>query len=194
MTLHRADAVRRLMRWARCSVANLLLGVALAVLVFDIFTVRPCVARIEQVIATAHPDERNPSAALQEMIHRAHGDRLEGLVARDAVLSSMRGGERMQTLPRVLTEAGVAMLLPWHLSEAQLETAYLASSFMGTGVRGFAAASARHLGTHLALVDLRQAAHLMAIAHAPSFSLQNPQRLGQRVLWLLSRPSSTGQP
>ncbi len=184
--------MRRWLQWMGRGVAGLLLCMAAAVLAFDIFIVRPHVVHIEQVIAAATPQERRPPAAVRDVLHRAHGDRLAEWATRDAFLHSMRDGERMSHLRRVLLEGGVALMLPLHLSGADLETAFLASAYMGNGVRGFTAASDRYLGIPLERVDTRQTAMLIAIANAPSFYLGHPERLERRVQWLLSRPPSTG--
>lgn len=178
--------MHRLLRWTGRGLAGLVVGGALAVWAFDLWVVRPQVARIQRVLVEAAPSEREPPAALRDMLHRAYGDRIGGLLARNATFDAMRNGERMHPLRRMFTEAGIAKLLPHHLSDSQLESAYLASAYMGEGIHGFSAASERHLGIALARVDQRQAARLVALSFAPASYLHSPRRLEQRVQVLLS--------
>jgi len=185
--------VRRLLRWLACALAGLLGCCALGILAFDLMVVRPHAASVERALAAAAPSERQPPAALRHMLHRAYGDRVKSIVARNLVFASTGEDERMSRLHRMFTEAGVALLLPLHLSEAQLEGALLSSAYMGSGIRGFAAASRHYLGVPLERVDSAQAARLLAIEWAPSF-LESPERLERRVQWLLSAPPPSDRP
>jgi len=120
------------------------------------------------------------------MLHRANGDRLNGLLARRALSSGEKG--RHERLIHQASELGLALLLSAHFSDQEIEAAYLASAFMGLSDGGFEAASLKYLGVSLARVDAAQAARLVAIAWAPSAYLGNPERVEQRAQRLLALP------
>ncbi|WP_457445876.1 transglycosylase domain-containing protein [Roseateles sp. P5_E4] len=175
------------MQWLASALAGLLGCCTLGILAFDLLVVRPHAASVERALDAAAPSERQPPAALRQLLHRAYGDLVKFIVARNLVLASAREDERMSGLRRMFTEAGVALLLPLHVSETQLEGALLSSAYMGSGIRGFAAVSQHYLGVPLERVDSAQAARLLAIEWVPS-SLDSPERLERRVRWLLSVP------
>lgn len=167
------------------------LGAALVgAVAFDRWVARPHLAQVDRMLAGASPSERRPPAALTEMLARAHQDGLASSVARQAVLSG--DVEHQGRLRRQVIELGVAWLLPLHFSQGDIETAYLASTYMGPGPRGFAAASQRYLGVSLASVDAEQAARLVAIAWAPGLYLGSPERLERRVQRLLALAPVSG--
>jgi len=170
--------------------AALSAGLVVGGLAFDLMVVRPAVDRIENRLQTAAPGERQPSAAVMDMLHRAYGVRINDLVARDAVSSGQI--ESMGTLSRLSMELGIALLLPVHLSRTDIAAAYLTGAYMGPDARGFAAASRLYLGIELDRVDLAQAAKLVAMAHAPDIYRQSPERLERKAAQLLSRPSHPG--
>jgi len=162
--------------------AALLVGVA----TFDVLAVLPAVSRVEAAVANAKSGERSPPSPVVQMLDRAYGSRLKYLVVRQVMHASQGEGQRMGTFRRQLTELGVSLLLPLHVSHQEVQTAFLSQAYMGPGVTGFAAASERYLGSPLQHVSLEQAARLVAITHAPSLYLANPERLEQRAKLLLS--------
>lgn len=183
--------LRRWIRIAgRAAAALLAVGVAGAI-AFDLLGAGPPLAQVDRMLADASPSERRPPAALVDMLHRAYGDQLAWPVARQAVLTDEVGRRRL--LHRQFVELGVALLLPLHFSPGDIETAFLASTPMGPGTRGFAAASQRHLGVPLASVDAAQSARLVAISWAPSWSLGSPERLERRVRHLRALAPGGGQ-
>ncbi len=180
--MHRAI---RVLAW--CGTA--LLGVMLTgVIAYDSLVAAPRLAWVEQTLHGATASERQPPLVLIDMLHRANGDRLNGLLARRALSSGEIG--RYGRLIQLASELGLALLLPAHFSDQEIEAAYLASAFMGLDAPGFEAASLKYLGVPLARVDAAQAARLVAIAWAPSAYLGNPERVEQRAQRLLALPPS----
>ena len=175
--------MRRLLRWMVGVLAVLLASFVLGILAFDLMTVRPVVSRIEDQLSAAATSERLPSAAVMDMLGRAYGGRINNLVADRALWT-----EGTRPPPNLPTRVGVALLLSVHLSEAKIASAYLSTAYMGPGIYGFAAASQHYLGIPLDLVNLEQAAKLVAIAHAPRFYSLVPERLERRTRYLLSLP------
>lgn len=178
--------MRHLFRWAAFFLAGFLLCCCVGVVVFDALVVRPALSKIESTIASGAPSEREPPSAVVDMVHRAYGSHLKYLVARDALAASPSQVDGLSHLSRQFTELGLGLLLPLHLSEPQVATAYLSWAYMGPGVRGFAVASDRYLKVPLENLTPAQAARLVAIAHAPSAYLASPERLDRRTRYLLS--------
>jgi membrane peptidoglycan carboxypeptidase len=77
-------------------------------------------------------------------------------------------------------------MLPLHLSQSEVEVAFLSQAYMGPGVRGFDQASKQYLGAGLQDLSTKQAAKLVAIVHAPTAYLASPERLERRAQYLLS--------
>jgi hypothetical protein len=177
----------RLLRWMGLLLAGLAVALALGALAFDLAVARLCADRIQRELQAAASSERQPPAVLLDMLRRAHGDRIMHLVARDAARKLLEAESHVGTLRRVAVEGGLLLLLPWHLTDAELASAVLTNAYMGEGVRGFAAAAQRHLGTPLERVNAEQAATLVAISWAPG-SLETPERLRRRVQSILAKP------
>lgn len=176
--------LRRWIRIAGRAATALLAGSVAAAIAFDLLVAGPHLAQVDRMLVDASPSERRPPAALVDMLHRAYGDQLARQVARQAVSTDDVVSRRL--LRRQFIELGVALLLPLHFSPGDIETAFLASTSMGPGTQGFAAASQRYLGVPLASVDAAQSARLVAIAWAPSLALDSPERLERRVRHLLA--------
>jgi len=166
---------------------GLLAVVVLSVAAFDMVVVRPAVSIIESLLSSASADERNPPAAVSLLMHRFYGEGLKYSVARMVVRSSGELDQR-STSNRQVREIGIGLLMPLHLSDDQIQTAFLSQVYMGLKVRGFSQASQRHLRTPLAAVSNEQAAKLVAIASAPTLYLEDPVRLKKQAEYLLSLP------
>lgn len=181
---------RRFVRWSGGLLMGLTFVVAVGVLIFDLRVVRPAVAKVEAALQTAAPSELQPPAPVTDLFRRAYGERLPLLLARRLPLlepTQVDDGDR--TL-RVLSEGGLAVLLPLHLSRAEVEGAYFSTVYMGPGTQGLASASQRHLDVPLAeITTAKQAARLVAISEVPSIYLQNMERLERRVANLLKLPA-----
>ncbi|MEO6278564.1 transglycosylase domain-containing protein [Roseateles sp.] len=185
--------MHRLSRWMGLLLACLAACLAAGVLAFDVAVARPCADRIKRELEAAAPSERRPPAVLLDMLQRAYGDRITQVVARDAAWKLLEAEPHVGRLRRVAIEGGLLLLLPWHLTDAELASALLTDAYMGDGVHGFAAASRRDLGVSLELVSAEQAARLVAISWSPS-SLENPDRLQRRVQSILAKPSALARP
>lgn len=166
---------------------GLLAVIVLSVAAFDVAVVRPAVSTIESLLSDASADERNPPAAVALLMHRFYGEGLKYHVARMVVRSSAEL-DRMSTSNRQVREIGIGLLMPLHLSDDQIQTAFLSRVYMGLTVRGFSQASQRHLHTPLAAVSNEQAAKLVAIASSPTLYLEDPVRLKKQAEYLLSLP------
>ena len=173
------------------SIVRLLVGllavIVLCVAAFDMVIVRPAVSTIESFLSEASADERNPPAAVALLMHRLYGEALKYHLARMVVRSS-EDLDRMSTSNRQVREIGIGLLMPLHLSDDQIQTAFLSRVYMGLTVRGFSQASQRYLHTPLAAVSKAQAAKLVAIASSPTLYLEDPVRLKKQADHLLSLP------
>jgi hypothetical protein len=173
------------MSWSAGALAA---GCLTGVLAFDLLVVRPVVSSIQSRLSAAPFGERRPPAVLIDMLNRAYGRRVTELVAREALSAPPSSVEGTSTSRRQLAEAGLALLLPWHLAEADIEGAYLCCAYMGPEVHGFAEAARRYLGVELDRINLGQAAKLVALSHAPALYSESPERLERKAQQLLSRP------
>jgi hypothetical protein len=163
-----------------------LVGCAIGVLVFETLVVLPLVTGIVGRLDAATPSERQPPTIVTDMLRRAYsGSQIKSFVVRNAMSAFP---PVRPTMRRQFTELGVFLLLPLHLSESEIESAYISSVYMGNDVHGFAKAAQNHLGVPLESVNVNQAARLVAIAHAPSAYLQDAERLERRTQYLLSLP------
>lgn len=178
--------MRHLGKWIVLFVGSLLLCLIVGVAAFDLLSVQPVLSKIEAYIVDAAPSERNPPKVVVEMLRRAYGRRLKYIVTNSVLSETQSQVEGMSHLQRQFTELGVGFLLPMHLSEPEIATAFLSMAYMGPGVLGFAQASTSYFGMPLEDLSIRQAAQLVAIADAPSAHLGNQERLEHRIQQLLS--------
>jgi membrane peptidoglycan carboxypeptidase len=163
-----------------------LVAILASAVAFDVLVVLPAVSRVKAAVANSHPDESSPPSSIVEMLDRAYGSRLQQLVVRQVVHASQIEGLRITNSRRQLTELGLSLLLPLHVSRHEMQAAFLSQAYMGPDVTGFAAASKRYFGSPLQKVSREQAARLVAITHAPSIYLASPERLEKRAKLLLS--------
>ncbi|WP_157669621.1 transglycosylase domain-containing protein [Chitinibacter sp. GC72] len=177
--------MQRLLRRLAISIVVLIGCICLATLVFDILMVRPVVLHIERTLSEAKPSERKPPKIVTDMVRKAYGSRLIYAVIRNA-LSASNQVKEMKTMHRQLTEFCVGILLPLHLSDAEIESFYISTAYIGNRIYGFSLASEHYFGTPLERISMIQAARLLAITHAPSAYLANPEGLERRVQYLLS--------
>jgi len=186
--------MRRLLRWMGWLLAGLVVCLASGVLVFDLMVVGPCVDRIKRELEAAAPSERQPPAVLLDMLRRAYGDHVKDVVVRHAASKLLEAEPPASTPHRLAVQAGLLCLLPWHLTDAEMVSSVLATTYMGRGSHGFAAASERHLGVPLERVDAEQAARLVAISWAPNMMLENTDRLQRRTQAILAKPPTSARP
>ena len=164
----------------------LLVALLAIVATFDALVVLPAVSKVKAAVANSQPSESSPPSSIVEMLDRAYGSRLKHLVVRQVVHASQSEGQRIGISRRQLTELGLSLLLPLHVSRQEMQAAFLSQAYMGPEVTGFAAASERYIGSPLQELSREQAARLVAITHAPSIYLASPERLEQRAKLLLS--------
>ena len=151
----------------------------------EIALVQPTVAKARVAIENAAAAESKPPAALLRVISRAHGDNIAPQVVRQLLPLPPSQLVGVQTTLRQLAESVLIQALPLHLSQEELTTVFLSQAHMGAGIRGFSQAAQAFLAADLNNVSLSQAARLVAISHAPSAILSNPQALAKRESWLL---------
>ena len=186
MFIVKPHAMRRAAWFVAIGGAGIGVVAAAALLLFEVAVVSPALAKAQCALAAAAPSERALPVALQEMLLKSPGATLKYHVARQLLSASPSQVEGLRTTRRQLTELGVGLLLPLHLSESELMSLFATQSFMGVGVKGFARASAVYLNTPLEQINSSQTARLVAISHAPSAYLANPERLERRIQFLLS--------
>ncbi|WP_422010408.1 transglycosylase domain-containing protein [Roseateles sp.] len=184
-----APTAPRLWRVGRF-MAALVVAMASGVLVFDVLVVRPATDLIQRRLETAAPGERQPPQLLLDMLRRSHGDRIVDQVARYAASDLLDADQRMGSLRRMSMEWGLKLLLPRHLTDAEIASTLLATSYMGHQVRGYAAAAQREFNRPLERVNTEQAARLVAIAWSPSAYVVRSDMYERRVQRLLKTPAA----
>lgn len=161
----------------------LLIGVpVVALFAYDTVAVRPHLAQIQNVLAQADPEDSSPPQIIRELIDAnsvspgPYATRLvTSLVYSDLTQSQWHIRE---TLWRIL--------LPMHVTESELYGLYATLAYNGTdnGLSNFAL---RQYGQPLSHLSPAQAATTVAITHAPSLYIRDPERLAQRANALLER-------
>ncbi|WP_295973823.1 transglycosylase domain-containing protein [uncultured Xanthomonas sp.] len=165
--------------------ALLLLATLVALVAYDVFAVRPHLARIHDLLAQANPEDASPPEAIRKLIDvnvgspSPHSARLvTSLVYQD--LAQGRSHVR-----NVLW----SMLLPMHFDNSQIYGLYCVLSYNGTD-HGLSSFANREFGKPLSQLSPMQAATTVAITHAPTIYVRDRNKLGQRARTLLARSRS----
>ncbi|NRF72450.1 transglycosylase domain-containing protein [Aquincola sp. S2] len=178
--------MHRHLRFFRALLGTTLVAFLAFTLAFEFTVVQPALSKAASLLAAAAPSERSPPATLMEALDRSQPELRKYQVARDLLAQPPSQIEGLRTLSRQSLEHGLGISLKLHLSEQDLSALHLSQAYMGPGVRGYAQASAIHLGVPLESVTREQAAKLVAISLAPAANLASPERLARRVELLLS--------
>ena len=148
------------------------LGLALALLLaflhYDITEFQSRRVDIAMIVASAHPDERNPPVALRRLLLAEHSGDLSLAVARLLMVKldvpeAWRRGWRWQT-HNVLWW----LLVRLHLSRDDQLAIFCSTPYLGRRVVGFEAAAQHYFRAPLSSLDENQLADLVRVAHAPA--------------------------
>jgi hypothetical protein len=161
----------------------LLIGVpTVALFTYDTIAVRPHLARIEEVLARANPQDAAPPKIIRDLID-ANGGPLAPHATRlvtAQVYSDLTQGQWH------LRNGLWRLLLPMHFDKSQMYGLYCVLSYNGTdhGLSNFAR---REYGKSLSQLSPIQAATTVAVTHAPTMYLKHSDKLDQRAKVLLDR-------
>jgi len=165
-----------------------IVGVALvAIAVVDLTVVQPLLLSARAAVAAASPGERSPPESIARVLRSAYGKEIRFSAARILVNQSPPYPQPRSQLRRQFVELAIGVLIPLHLSQAEITTLVLAQTSMGPDVHGFNSASVRYFGVPLERASAVEAATLVAISYAPLVYLSSPDRLAKRTQHLLSR-------
>ena len=179
--------MQRILRWLACSLV-LVGGVTLvAIAVVDLTVVQPLLTNVQAAMTAASPGEKSPPESIVRVLSPAPDGELSFRAARILVNQSSAQFQPRNQLRRQFTELAAGLLIPLHLSEAEITTFVLARTSMGPDVHGFNNASLRYFGVPLEQVSTIEAATLVAISYAPVAYLSSPERLARRARSLLPR-------
>lgn len=162
----------------------------LAMVIFDRLAVQPVVYSIRAEIVAAKHSECQPPALISSLLQRAYPDRIPALLVARYRRDSARQQENLNHLQRQMLEFGMASFLSLHLSQQEINCAFLATSYMGPELVGFENAALHYFALPLTKLNAEQAAKLVAISAAPSALANNPQRLEKRASLLLALPAN----
>lgn len=160
----------------------LLIGIsAIALFAYDVIAIRPHLARIQNVLAQADPEDASPPQIICNLIDTGTGS-LAPLATRQVmslVYSDLTRGQRH--VHNVLWN----LLLPIHFNKSQMCGLYATLSFNGTdyGLSNFAR---REYGKPLSQLSPIQAATTVYILRAPAFYLGNRSMLDKHAKKLLN--------
>lgn len=149
---------------------------------YDAIVVRPNLAQVEAVLATANPADASPPRIIRDLIDAntrspsRHATRL--IVSR--VYPDWSNGQRH------VREALWSVLLPIHLDKSQMYGLYSSLSYNGVD-QGLSSFARREYGKSLGQLSPIQAATTVAITGAPSTYLKNRLRLDERARLILER-------
>jgi transglycosylase-like protein len=196
-----AQVLRQSLRWL--VVALRLLAKAIAVLIvavvvalvlgfatWDLLYFQPQRPKIDQLIASATEEERNPPEAIVRLVRAdsGHGVALAAhwVLVRDPTDPTNRKAVRSSF------EWNLHGVLWWtcvwlHLSEREQIALIVSRSYMGRDMRGYSAGSQAIFNRPLALLSLEEAATLVAIPSCANCFHDKRKGWDQRRDWLLSK-------
>lgn len=175
--------MRRSVKWSLFALVALIASPFVSLGIYDVTEYQPRRDRIEQLLASATPDERKPSQSLKRLFRISLRDRTAAFAARVLV----------RELP-VRTDGKVGWhatnLLWWglvalHLNEDEQVALIASQAYMGNDRVGFSSEALARFGRPLAGLNEEQEATLVARSHAPSVYVKSPDRLHERKAWLL---------
>ena len=161
----------------------LLVGVpAAALLAYDVIAVRPHLAEIKEILATANPQDAAPPVIVRQLIDANAGSPTPYATR----LVTARMCPRVNQGRSHIRNALWQVLLPIHLGKDGMYGLYATLSYNGKG-HGLSSFAAREYGRSLSQLSPIQAANIVAISHAPSIYFRDRRRLAGRSAVLLAR-------
>jgi hypothetical protein len=182
------SVIYRLVRFGVLGLGAISFAAAAALIWFEIMAMRPLVSHARTLLEKAAHSELDPPEPLTRMLSLSFTENSSvACRAMSLVVRHHEFGAGMKTLNRQLTEVVACLLGSWHFSPKEMNALVFPQFYMGPSVSGYAQVSIQYVGVPLDQVDLRQAAKLVAMAHAPNLYLDSPERLNRRVDLLMSR-------
>jgi hypothetical protein len=179
--------MHRLAKLTTIVASGLLLASVAALAWFDVAFVAPAVSKARALLVQASTTERQPPAHLVHLLAASDRNSERSALVRRLLHLEPSQVQDLRTTQRQLAELGTSVLIGWHLSEFELTSARLASSYMGNGIVGFERAAAKYFNTPLAQLTREQLAELVALERAPTTMLENPASLKRVKQLLLDR-------
>ena len=161
----------------------LLIGVpAAALLAYDMIAVRPHLAQIRDVLVQAPPEDASPPQLIRDLIDANSGSPAPHATR---LVTSLVYSDLTQSQWHV-RGALWRMLLPMHFTESELYGLYASLAYNGAdnGLNNFAL---RQYGLPLSHLSPAQSAATVAVTHAPTLYIRDPDRLAQRANRLLDK-------
>jgi hypothetical protein len=175
-------------------VAGALIVVIVALLLgfvaWDVLVFQPQRPQIDQLIASATEEERDPPEAVVQLVRAASFQRVA--LKTYWILVSDPTNPTNEAKPMSSLRWHTRGLLWWlclslHLSEREQIALIVSRSYMGQGMRGYSAASQALFNRPLSSLSIEEAATIVALYPAPNYYHARPEALAQRRDWLLSK-------
>lgn len=165
------------------SISTLLALPFAAFAVYDLVVFQSQRENIDKLLASASPDERQPTESLRRLFRISLNDHTAAFAARVLIreLPVRINGTLGWHTTNVLWWGLVAL----HLSEDEQVALITSRSYMGRHAYGFSAESVARFGRPLGSLTVEEEAALVALCHAPSLYSKEPNLLVMRTEWLL---------
>lgn len=164
-------------------VMALLIGVpAAALFAYDMIAVRPHLAEIRDALVQANPEDSSPPQIIRDLIDANSGSPAPYTTR---LVTSLVYSDMTQSQWHI-REALWRILLPMHFADSEFYGLYATLAYNGTdnGLSNFAL---RQYGQPLSHLSPTQAAATVAVTHAPTLYIHDPDRLAQRASALLDK-------
>jgi hypothetical protein len=160
---------------------------AFALLAYDVVALRPQLKNVEAILSAANPHDAAPPALIRQLID-ANAGSPHAYATRLATARLYRGVSQSQMH---LRNALWGLLLPLHLGQDRMYGLYATLAFNGhdSGLSGFAI---REYGKELPQLLPLEAAHAVALTHAPTIYLKDHERWSGRAHAILARCGCAG--
>jgi len=161
----------------------LLIGVpAVGLFAYDMIAVRPHLGLIQDVLAQANPEDAAPPQLIRELIDANTGSPAPHAIRLAISLVYSDLAEDQSHVRDMLWR----ILLPMHLKELELYGLYATLAYNGKD-HGLSKFAQRQYGQSLGHLSPTQAAATVAVTHAPTLYICDPDRLARRADALLRR-------
>ncbi|NIJ73858.1 MULTISPECIES: transglycosylase domain-containing protein [unclassified Xanthomonas] len=172
----------KIIKYLGTATALLILATLMAFAAYDALAVRPHLALIRDVLAHADPEESSPPQTIRGLIdaNTRSPSRHAARMVVSRVYPDLTQGQGH------VRNALWSILLPMHFDRSQMYGLYCVLSYNGIDY-GLSSFANRQFGKPLSQLSPMQAATTVAITHAPTIYLRDPDRLADRARTLLAR-------
>lgn len=163
-----------------------------ALLAYDWVVVHPRLPQVRAIVAQADAEDRHPPALMGRLLRAAHPRTTSpaGGYVTMQVLARLDAFHGSSTIHRHARTLLWQWLLSWHLTDDEWLALY--STLASNGVdQGLNRLALREFGRPLGRLSEREAAHVVAITHAPGLYLHDRKALARRGDMLLQRLQQT---